>query len=308
MKKFKIQFKIKNFILLLFSFGFMLLPTVVLASELKLSSPVSEVGTGQQLQVGLFLSTGEENINALEGKIIFPAELLKLKEVRDGNTIVNFWVEKPIIDSSGAIVFSGITPGGVNVENGFIFSAIFETIKSGVATLRISEVRALLNDGQGSAAALDISPLQIVISEATSPQKSAAIEVSDTLPPEQFKPEIAQDQTVFNGKYFLAFATQDKGSGMARYEVREIRQKPFSFFYKWKEAASPYLLADQSLKSFIYVKAVDLNGNVRIELISPQNPLLWYENYLVYVIIILSLIVFLILWKILRRKKDLMHP
>ena len=302
MKKFKIQFKIKNFILLLFSFGFMLLPTVVLASELKLSSLVSEVGTGQQLQVGLFLSTGEENINALEGKITFPAELLKLKEIRDGNTIVNFWLEKPKNDSSGSIVFSGITPGGFKGENGLIFSAIFETIKSGVAALRISEVRALLNDGQGSAAALDISPLQIVISEATSSQKPVAIEVGDTLPPESFKPEIAQDQNVFNGKYFLAFATQDKGLGMARYEVRESRQKIFSFLYGWKEASIPYLLADQKLKSYIFVKAVDLNGNERIEVILPRHPLLWHENYLIYVIIILSLIIFLILWKISRGK------
>lgn len=255
------------------------------------------------MQVDLSLDSPAESINALEGKIIFPQELLKLKELRDGNTIVNFWLEKPKNDLTGEIIFSGITPGGFNGKNGLIFSAIFETIKSGVATLRISEARALLNDGQGTAASLSLSPINVEISQATSSKKPVVIEVSDTLPPETFKPEIAQDQNVFNGKYFLAFATQDKGSGMARYEVREIRQKPFSFFYKWKEAASPYLLSDQSLKSYVYVKAVDLNGNGRIELISPQNPLLWYENYLVYVIIILSLIVFLILWEILRRKK-----
>jgi len=151
---------------------------------------------------------------------------------------------------------------------------------------------------------LDISPLQIVISEATSSPKPVAIEVSDTLPPESFKPEIAQDQTVFNGKYFLAFATQDKGSGIAKYEVRESRQKIFSFLYGWKEASIPYLLADQDLKSYIFVKAVDLAGNERMEVISPEYPLLWYENYSVYIIIILSIFVFLILWKILRGKKQ----
>ena len=299
MKKFKIQFYA-----IIFAFSFLFCLQAAQAAELKLNAPASKIEAGQQAQVDLFLNSEAESINAIEGKITFPAELLKLKEIRDGNTIVNFWLEKPKNDSSGSIVFSGITPGGFKGENGLIFSAIFETIKSGVAALRISEVRALLNDGQGSAAALDISPLQIVISEATSSPKPVAIEVSDTLPPESFKPEIAQDQTVFNGKYFLAFATQDKGSGIARYEVRESRQKIFSFLYGWKEASIPYLLADQDLKSYIFVKAVDLAGNERMEVISPEYPLLWYENYSVYIIIILSIFVFLILWKILRGKKQ----
>lgn len=286
--------------LLFFAFG---ISGKAEAAELKLSSPVLKIEAGRQLQVDLFLNAKEESINALEGKITFPAELLKLKEVRDGNTIVNLWLEKPKNDLVGEIVFSGITPGGFKGENGLIFSVIFETVKSGTASLNITEARALLNDGQGSAASLNILPLAIAISEATSPRKPVAIEVSDTRPPESFKPEVAQDQNVFDNKYFLVFATQDKGAGMARYEVRETRQKYFSFLSGWKEAVGSYLLADQKLKSYIFVKAVDLAGNERIEVISPKYSILWYENYLFYVIIILSLIVLLVLWKILRRKK-----
>jgi len=295
--------KFKNIILLLFCVSFILAPVLASAAELKLNAPVPKIEAGQQAQVDLFLNSKAESINAIEGKITFPAELLKLKEIRDGGTIVNLWIDKPKADSTGEIVFSGITPGGVNIENGFIFSLIFEAIKSGVATLGISEARILLNDGQGTLASLNILPLDIAISEALPLSKSVVIEVSDVLPPEQFKPEIAQDQTVFNGKYFLAFATQDKGSGMAKYEVRESRQKLFFFLSSWKEAASPYLLTDQELKSYVFIKAVDLKGNERIEVISPKYPLLWYENYLFYAIIILSLLVFLILWKILRGKK-----
>ncbi len=306
--------KFWNFRKIIFNFGlafsFLLfvfcLSVQAKAAELKLSSPDTKIEAGQQFQAGLFLNSKEENINALEGKIIFPRELLKLKEIQDGNTIVNFWLEKPKNDSSGSIVFSGVTPGGFKGENGLIFSAIFETIKSGVASLEISDARVLLNDGQGSPASLNVLPFKIVISETTSPQKPVVIEVGDTLPPESFKPEIAQDQNIFDGKYFLVFAAQDKGLGMAKYKVRESSQKIFPFLAKWREAASPYLLTDQELKSYVFIKAIDLAGNERTEIISPKYPILWYENYLFYVIIMLSFIVFLVLWKILRRKKNLL--
>ena len=287
------------FLLLCFLFG---LPRAR-AAELKLSSPTLKIEAGQQFQVDLSLNTEAESINALEGKIIFPPELLKLKKIQDGNSFVNFWIEKPKDDSTGGITFSGITPGGMTIENGLIFSAVFETITSGAATLEISDARALLNDGQGSAASLDVLPLNLTVSETTAAQKPVNIEVSDTLPPETFRPEIAQDKNIFAGRYFLVFATQDKGSGMARYEVRELRQNFFSSLTSWKEAVSPYLLADQELKSYIFIKAVDWNGNEKIAVISPRYPLLWYENYLIYAIIILSVSAY-ILWKILRRKRD----
>ncbi|MFA6307192.1 MAG: hypothetical protein WC639_05300 [Patescibacteria group bacterium] len=297
--------KLKN--LFLFSvFLFSFFSPIAQAAELKLASPVLKIEVGRQFQVDLLLNAKEESINALEGKIVFPEKLLKLKKIQDGNSIVNFWIKKPQEDLTGNIIFSGITPGGVMVENGLIFSMIFEPAVSGAAVLEISQASVLLNDGQGSAASLDILPLNIVISEVISSEKPIGIEVSDTLPPESFRPEIAKDPNIFNGKYFLAFATQDKGSGMARYEVRELRQKFFSLFAGWQEASSPHLLADQELKSYIFIKAVDLNGNEKIEIIPPKHPLLWYENYLFYVIIISGLTAY-ILWKILRRKKNSLY-
>lgn len=297
------KLKINKIIFFLCCAGFVWSPALASAAELKLSSPVSNIEVGQPIQVDLFLNTGEEKLNAFEGKIIFPGELLKLKEIRDGNTIVNFWLEKPKNEASGSIVFSGITPGGFQGEKGLIFSAIFEAIKSGAAALEIAEARVLLNDGQGTAAILSLSPLAITIAETTLSPKPVEIKVNDTVPPESFQPEIAQDRNVFDNKSFLVFATQDKGAGIARYEAREIRQKFLPFLYAWHEAVSPYLLTDQELKSYIFIKAVDLAGNEKIEIIFPKYPLLWYENYLFYVILILSLIVFLVLWKILRRRR-----
>jgi len=57
------------------------------------------------------------------------------------------------------------------------------------------------------------------------------------------------------------------------------------------------------LKSYIYVKAVDKSGNERIAELPPQNPLEWYENYLIWVIIIAGGIIVYFVGRILWKKK-----
>jgi len=88
----------------------------------------------------------------------------------------------------------------------------------------------------------------------------------DSTPPEDFKPEIGRDPAIFEGKYFLSFATIDATSGVDYFEVKEGKRD-------FKRAESPYLLEDQSLESKILVKAVDKAGNERIaEIIPPAKP------------------------------------
>ncbi|OGH83817.1 MAG: hypothetical protein A2261_03705 [Candidatus Magasanikbacteria bacterium RIFOXYA2_FULL_44_8] len=135
--------------------------------------------------------------------------------------------------------------------------------------------------------------------------------------PESFKPEIAQDPNIFGGKWFLAFATQDKGSGIDHYEIREdlgfriknlggIIKKfliPKSYLLNsWQEVESPYVLKDQKLKSWVYIKAIDKAGNERIEVIPQKYPFQWYESWLWWGIIIVGFAIAYALKKFLWRK------
>ena len=128
-------------ILFVFSLGF-ILPQIVFAAQISFEAKTTQAQIGKSFEVTLLVSTEQENINAFEGKLIFPHDLLDLKEIRDGNTIVNFWIEKPKTQD-GAIVFSGVTPGGFNGSNGLIFSAIFEAKKDGVAKFEVEDARIL---------------------------------------------------------------------------------------------------------------------------------------------------------------------
>jgi len=130
-------------------------------------------------------------------------------------------------------------------------------------------------------------------------------------------PEVSRDPNIFDGKWFLVFATQDKGSGIDHYEVlerRELKIQKLGFskekslhskFYilnPWRVAESPYLLKDQELKSYIYVKAIDKAGNERVATLSPRNLLKWYEIWWLWGIIIIGIIIIYAVWRILRKK------
>lgn len=284
------MFKISKLKIALAACILSLVVTFASAAELSLKSDDEEIGIGSQFIANLFLST-RENINAIEGKIIFPRDLLELKEIRDGNSIVNFWVERPFADDEG-IYFSGITPGGYSGENGLIFFAIFQAKKEGKGIVELKNIRMLLNDGAGTPSDAEIYNLQFTISNQLVGWRAGEsvflvsdIGEKDAESPEDFTPQIASDKNIFDGKYFLVFATQDKGASVDYYAVRE------GWFGGFNKAESPYILENQALAKTIFVKAVDKSGNEKMAKISAPNPAPWYKNYFIIVIIILAALI-----------------
>jgi len=106
----------------------------------------------------------------------------------------------------------------------------------------------------------------------------------DTVPPQDFTPEIGQDQAIFEGKYFLSFSTYDGLSGIDHYEVLEISDRQQAtgdreqVTGEWKIAQSPYLLEDQTLNSVIKIKAIDKAGNERVAEITPAEKPFPYDR------------------------------
>jgi len=268
----------------------LVLPQFVFAADIFFEAKINEVRIGEQFEVNLFVNTPEEGINAFEGEITFPNDLVKVEEIRDGNSIVNFWIDKPEVQN-GAIVFSGITPGGFQGNKGLFFSVVFETKSEGVARFEINDARVLRNDGTGSQAVLTIAPFEMTISSEASVVVPVVTKVKDIELPESFAPEISRDESIANGKWFVVFATQDKASGIDHYKIKETQQRFLYIFSKWISGESPYVLQDQELKSYVFIKAVDKAGNERIVKINPQNPLGWYENYENWLIVLLGLVI-----------------
>ena len=282
MQNSKLQFKIQNyFIGVLIAFLLLTFTRPVFAAELFFEAKNREFTQGEEFLVSIFLNSLEESINAAEGRVLFPENLLEVKEIRDGNSIITFWIERPKIEQLGIIGFSGIIPGGYQETKGFLLSVVFRAKASGNGAIEIRDAKVLLNDGEGTSTDVKISNFQFSIFKEAPISQTPILEIKDTDPPEYFKPEIAQSPEIFDGKYFLVFATQDKGSGIDHYELCEGSKK------KCVIAESPYLLQNQKLDQQIFVKAVDKSGNERVIMLPPQKPLPWYKNYAILAILII---------------------
>jgi hypothetical protein len=299
MKKFKIKIRAIKYFLMVMAF-FVAIP--VFASEFSFDVSDKNISAGEKFKVDLNINTEKESINAVEGKIIFSADLLELSEIWEGNSIANFWVEKPVY-KDGGVVFSGITPGGYILNKGFIFSLVFTAKSEGNALIKIENVSALKNDGNGTPATLKTLDLPVIITKAGPSPDNSSLVIVDKTPPDTFKPEIAQDTNLFDNKWFIVFSAQDKGSDVASYMIKESKYNIFDFS-SWVPAESPQVLADQGLKSNIYVKAIDKAGNERIVKLAPQNPIPWYTNLEDWFIIILVVLVVILYFRFVKKSKN----
>lgn len=250
----------------------------------------------------VMIDTEKECINTVKGEIEFNKDMLEVVNFTTGNSILTLWLQYPEIDqNSGKISLIGGIPGGYcgplpgdPGELNLLLKIFLKAKRYGIANLRFSEeLQVLLNDGLGTPAKLTTKEASFeILSEKTeTPRQEWQEELEkDDIPPEPFEIEIHQDPSIFEGKYFIAFFTADKQTGIDCYEVKEGKRD-------WKEAHSPYLLEDQNLKSIIKVKAVDKAGNERIaEYMPPKKPFPYR---------LISIILFAVgvIWWIIRKQK-----
>jgi hypothetical protein len=297
---------------------FFLFASSAYAASLNLVISSATIDQNSFLPVNVIFNPDNQLINALSGEIVFPTDKLKVQGIYDGDSVINLWVQKPQEFPNGIITFSGIIPGGFggilnptpnnNQSPGKIFTIIFKTLQAGPADINFQNSKALLNDGKGTPAELNINPLEIIISSSTQTEAPlSSVIANDHNPPDPFKIILSRDKNIFSGKWFIIFHTQDKESGVAYYNV-------FSSPYavqnisdsQWRQATSPYLLRDQTLSSYVYVRAVDYNGNSRLSVLEPINPInpIILPIDLIYILAIIIVVMAIILW-IIKKKKNI---
>ena len=287
----------KIFLLFLFLF----FPLTANAANFSLETKNNPTAIKENFTVDLMLDSEGEVINAVQGVVNFPVDDLILKDISFGDTVVVFWLDKPEIKNS-SVSFSGIIPGGYVGNGGKIFSLIFYPRKGPEISslITLSNVEALLNDGAGTAAKTKLSPLQISFS-ATSTAITTTEQMVDKFAPEAFQISIVNDPDIFSGQNFIVFDTQDKGVGIERYEILESKKARYNRETEswdpprkesWNISSSPYVLQDQTLESFIFVRAIDKSGNVRLSYVASENIKMWYNySYLIYIAVFLLLAV-----------------
>lgn len=281
-------------ILILFTiFYFLFSASATFGAEIFLETKTKTVSPESKFEVSIILGT-EETVNAIEGALVVP-EGLEVEEIRDGNSIISFWIERPIY-TAGKVVFSGVIPGGFR-GRGQVFSVVLEPTAVGKKEFGLRDLRAYLHDGKGTETPVRSQPLLLDVTKNS--ESSGVAEIIDNEPPEDFLPLVAEDPAIFGGKKFLVFATQDKGSGIDYYQVLESK-RGLGKDGDWITATSPYMLEDQARQSYIYVRAVDRHGNERVVRLDPVYKS-WYTSESVWGILIVLMALAIAAW-ILKKK------
>lgn len=255
-----------------------------------------------ELFLDVYVDTEGEAINTFAGELFIP-DFIQVKKIYYGNSIINTWIQTPeYINNS--IIFSGVVPGGFERDvnplsklgtKGLLFQALVsienrEELEQGKGEkeLLFLSAEAFLNDGEGTSAKVKFKEIDVTKSVGGSSYEVPV--VTDRLSPESINYEISRDRSIFNNKYFVSFYSEDRHSGVNRYEICESwlpLPYPYTCIGKWYEASSPYLLTDQSLRSDIYIKIYDVENNVYTKVIYPKHSSVLYTFYLIGIILLL---------------------
>lgn len=257
-----------------------------------------EVNRGDSVTLGLRIDTDEDEcINTIDATIHYDPSI-RVVDISRGSSILNLWVENPVIDEENHTVhFAGGVPGGycgripgdpslTNVVLELIFKSPGFNVGSGdnsSAKIWVDEnSQVLLHDGLGTNATLRLQDSEIVLlknagSSVTDEWRKDILDDKDL--PSDFAITLTKYDTAFSDKYFITFNAIDKQSGIDHYEVMEEPITEFNTFRwgradaPWITTDSPYVLNDQTLNSTIRVKAVDKAGNERIVALVPDPAL-----------------------------------
>ena len=289
----------KSKIITIFIIGFIFayLPATSFAAKLYLEPEQGGYHQDDIFIVEIKLNTEDENINATKIGLTFPQNILEVKDFSKGDSILILWAQEPIFSNqTGIVYFTGGIPNGYQGKDGPLAKIVFQAKSEGEATVQFTEdSQVLSNDGLGTPARLDTEGATfIILSEKLEIPKDAWKDElkKDNISPELFEIEISKNPTIFEGKYFIAFSTIDKQTGIDYYEIREGDRE-------WKRAQSPYLLENQSLRNKILVKAVDKAGNERIAEITPPYKIAGQDIVILFVIFIGILVI----WWLIRKLK-----
>jgi len=281
-----------------------LLPANSFAARLYFEPTNANTKTGTEFRTDLFLDPQGEELNALDLELEYPNNLLFIRGIPTNLSVVSLWVKAPEA-SDGHIEMAGIMPGGFSgiispetdsVGPGVVASFIFLPKAEGSSTFSITRAKIIKNDGKATPAEVKLSTQKIYI--ATSSLNSIPYDYVDTIEPAIFEPKIIKSAHLYGGKYALIFNTEDEGSGVDHYEVREGEAM-------FTRAVSPYILKDQSLGVKIYVRAIDVAGNERTVEINPKGVDVVSDYFSLSLLVTLAVMLFvLIIWKI-RKKHSL---
>lgn len=263
----------------------LLLPHSVFTSTVYIDTDHVDFFVGDTILFNVRINSENKDINTVEGEVLldYATDAVSLTEINTSGSEFSLWPNKPFpSDSNTSISFVGGSPGGLVSKDAIVFNIVLKLQETGPVTLSPHNIGVYLNDGKGTKDEVSTKDLSINVLPKILDTQSAddwnTILSNDKKAPESFEITAGNDPSIFDNQYFISFFTTDAESGVAYYEVQEGKRD-------FVRAESPYVLADQSLKNVIRVKAIDKAGNERIEELMPSTITQLNKNILLWTVV-----------------------
>lgn len=155
------------------------------------------VTLGQTIRAQVVVGSGTGPINAADGTLVFPSNLLQATNISK-NGVFGFWQTEPSVNNqNGSVRFAG----GTNkpfAGTGAILTITFRTTGTGVANISVTNSTILAADGEGTNVQTGSTPAQWTIKPGTPQPPNAPTITSPTHPDQntwynQNQPEFAWD-------------------------------------------------------------------------------------------------------------------
>jgi hypothetical protein len=272
------------------------------AAELTFSPSQLVRGTSDIYAVDLILDTQGEDINVLEASLSYPLESFILKDVLTGDSVINFWIQKPL-SKDGLIHFSGSIPAGYTGSKGKVITLLLQpqltgaVLNLGILGDKDNPSRVFLNDSLATEKIIPAHSVSFNLSSTVS--NGGVVNLTDKIKPDIFDIAIASSNTLPPNKVFVVFHTEDKGSGIDRYEMAQAdtaEELSNNANLLWQKVVSPVVINLAQTRRFLAIKAFDHSNNFTLavaDLKPSQNKTIFQNPFTVAVI--LSIIILLIL-------------
>src|SRR3989338_8968242 len=121
------------------------------STTLTLSPSSGSPTVGSTISVKVLVNAGQA-INAVEGTVRFPTDLLEVSSLSKTSSVLTLWAVEPSFSNSwGTVAFAGGLPSpGFSRSGGTVLTMLFRTKKTGSAKLTIGSAQIAANDGEGT--------------------------------------------------------------------------------------------------------------------------------------------------------------
>ena len=105
----------------------------------------------EDFSVNLRIDSQGVSVNAAQGTLQFPSDILEVKSIDKESSVFNFWLQEPAVSSGkNSISFTGGSTSGFSGQSLNVFKVLFHVKGSGTGSININDGAITASDGSGT--------------------------------------------------------------------------------------------------------------------------------------------------------------